>query len=289
MPWPTPLEPAPGLAAAAGVGELWIKREDRAGGNKVRGLEFLLAGANPGSVYVTLGGTGSTHCLATARAARTLGYRSAVALFPQPETDASGAIAAAIRAAADLVIVAPSRLALPLAVARAWVGAGRLGRARRWIPGGGATARAVVGHFLAALELETQLVAPPDAIVTPLGTGGTVAGLALGVAWLGWPTRVLGVRVAPWIVANRRRALRLARQAAALIGIAPRPLLIDVINGLGRGYGYPSSAGEQARHLAATHGLQLDPTYGAKTFAALGKRGTGDGRRVVFWHTFPWP
>src|SRR5256886_16065692 len=60
--WPTPLEPVPPpLARALGVEALWVKREDRSspryGGNKVRGLEFLLAGAPPESVFVTGGGT----------------------------------------------------------------------------------------------------------------------------------------------------------------------------------------------------------------------------------------
>src|SRR5256885_11120815 len=62
--WPTPLEPVPpALARALGLEALWVKREDRSspryGGNKVRGLEFLLAGAPPASVFVTVGGTRS--------------------------------------------------------------------------------------------------------------------------------------------------------------------------------------------------------------------------------------
>src|SRR5436309_902191 len=56
--WPTPLEAQPGLARALGLEALWLKREDHAGGNKVRGLEFLFAGAPRGSVFVTVGGTG---------------------------------------------------------------------------------------------------------------------------------------------------------------------------------------------------------------------------------------
>ena len=298
--WPTPLEAAPGLARAARVDALWLKREDRAGGNKVRGLEFLLAGAAAGTVFVTVGGTGSTHCLATARQARALGYRAALAQFPQPETDAGGAVAEATAAAADLVVRAGSRSGLPLALWRAWLGARRLG-APRWIPGGGAHPRAVVGHLLAALELATQVDSPPDAIVVPLGTGGTAAGIALAVAWLGWPTRVIGVRVAPRLIANRWRALRLARQAARLLerlGLQirnPRPsgsplgqsaIRLQVMDGLGAGYGHPSPAGERARALAADHGLVLDPTYGAKAFAFLA---AGNMKRVVFWHTFAWP
>jgi len=281
--WPTPLEAAPALARAIGADALWLKREDRSGGNKVRGLEFLLAGATPNTVFVTVGGTGSTHCLATALHARRLGHRIVLAQFPQPDTDASRAVAAATARAADLVIRAGSSLGLPWAVFRAWARARRLG-APRWIPGGGAHPRAVLGHALAALELEAQLAAPPDTIVVPLGTGGTAAGIALGVAWLGWPTRVVAVRVAPRFVANGWRTARLARSAAQLLETRTPRLRIQVVNGLGAGYGHPSPAGERARLLAAEHGLRLDPTYGAKAFAAIPVT-----QRVVFWHTFAWP
>src|SRR5688572_3146173 len=216
--WPTPLEPHPALARALGLSGLWLKREDLAGGNKVRGLEFLLAGAPPRSVFVTIGGEGSSHALATARVARAQGYRSALALFPQPATDASRSVAAATRASANLVVRASSMVTLPWAVLRAWRAAHHLGRGTpHWISGGGADPRAVLGHLLATLELSAQLDAPPDAIVVPLGTGGTAAGIALGLAWLGWSTRVVAVRVAPRLVANRWRTLRLARKSASLI------------------------------------------------------------------------
>ncbi len=46
---PTPLEPAPGLAAELGLSALAVKRDDRTspryGGNKVRKLDFLLGQA----------------------------------------------------------------------------------------------------------------------------------------------------------------------------------------------------------------------------------------------------
>src|SRR5207245_9134823 len=116
-------------------------------------------------------------------------------------------------ATASLVVTASPALTLPWAVLRAWRVAHDLGGGTsRWIPGGGADPRAVVGQFLAALELGAQLDTPPDTIVVPLGTGGTAAGIALGVAWLGWSTEVVGVRVAPWCVANRWRRLRLGRE-----------------------------------------------------------------------------
>ena len=296
--WPTPLERAPALAMAAGVHALWLKREDRSaapcGGNKVRGLEFLLAGARAGTVFVTVGATGSTHCLATAVHAARLSCAVALAQFPQPETDSSRAVAAACAAHAALVVRAQSSAGLPLAVLVAWRRARRLGP-RRWIPGGGAHPRAVIGHLLATLELAGQLAEPPDAILAPLGTGGTVAGILLGVAALGWGTRVVGVRVAPQLVANRWRTRWLAWRARSLLASRGIPLSCStprgpfVVDGLGEGYGHPTPAGESARRLAADHGLILDSTYGAKAFAVLLRRGTCDVQRVVFWHTFGVP
>jgi D-cysteine desulfhydrase len=294
--WPAPLEAHPALARALGLQALWLKREDRAGGNKVRGLEFLLAGAPPRSVFVTIGAAGSSHCLATARSAKSQGYRTAIATFPQPETDASRVVAAATGATANLVVRASSIVTLPWAVLRAWRAARHLGRGTpHWIAGGGADPRAVIGHFLAALELGSQLDAPPDTIVVPLGTGGTAAGLALGVAWLGWSTDVVAVRVAPRIVANRWRTLRLARNTAALLRHAgidfsvPRSALrVCVVDAMGKGYGHQTDEGERARTLAAEHAVRLDPTYGAKAFGFL-HRADVNLQRVVFWHTFAWP
>jgi len=295
--WPTPLESQPALARALGLRALWLKREDRAGGNKVRGLEFLLAGAPPRSVFVTIGGAGSSHCLATATHAKAQGYRTAVALFAQPETEASRAVAAATAATANLVVSASSLVTLPWALLRAWRAAHHLGRGSpRWIPGGGADPHAVIGHLLAALELGAQLDAPPDIIVVPLGTGGTAAGIALGVAWLGWSTEVVAVRVAPRIVANRWRTLRLARKTAALLrqaGVELRVphsrIRVRVVDAMGEGYGHPTLEGERARALAAEHGIKLDPTYGAKAFSYFLQRATGNPQRAVFWHTFARP
>jgi D-cysteine desulfhydrase len=295
--WPTPLEPAPALARALGIAALHLKREDRSapcgGGNKVRGLEFLMSGAPGGTTFVTVGGTGSTHCLATAVHARALGCQAVLAQFDQPETRESRAVAVVCATTAALVVRARRSATVPLAVLAAWHRARRLGGGRRWIPGGGASPRAVLGHWLAGLELATQVADPPDVVLLPLGTGGTAAGISLAVATLGWATRVIAVRVAPRLVANAWRTRRLAggaRRILARLGVAlPTPGTLDIVDGLGDGYGHPTPEGERAQALAREHGLTLDPTYGAKAFAVLLRRGTGNVQRVVFWHTFALP
>ncbi len=292
---PTPLADAPSLARVTGLEALWLKREDRLGGNKVRSLEFLLARASPGDVVLTIGGTGSTHCLATAVHARALGCRVALAQFPQPETDNALATAAATMTHADILRRARTHATFPLALFTAFAAARRLGPVT-WIPGGGASAAGVVGQVLAGLELAGQIETPPDAIVTPLGSGGTAAGLALATMALGWPTRIVAVRVAPVIVANRWRIARLAAAARRLLArhgtplpASRSPLAVLVVDALGPGYGHPTPAGEAACRLAAEHGLALDSTYGGKAFAVLPDCARRGFRRVIFWHTFARP
>ena len=80
-------------------------------------------------------------------------------------------------------------------------------RGARWIPAGGSTPLGVLGHVNAALELAEQIdarrVPSAEHVVVPLGTGGTAAGLALGVRDRRTRHRVVGVRVVP---RDRRRA-----------------------------------------------------------------------------------
>jgi D-cysteine desulfhydrase len=146
--------------------------------------------------------------------------------------------------------------------------------------------------MLGGLELERQLPTPPEAIVTPLGSGGSAAGLLCAVAALGWPTRIVAVRVAPAIVANGFRVRALAQSARRLLARpgftvpAPRTGGLQVLDGLGRGYGYPTVAGEAARVRAGALGLTLDSTYGGKAFAALTHPDLRGLDRIVFWHTY---
>src|SRR5206468_12134191 len=102
--WPTPLEAQPALARALGLQAFWLKREDLMGGNKVRGLEFLLSRAPSRSVFVTVGGSGSTHCLATARHARAQGVLAAVSVYPKQKIDASLTVGTAMTSTAERVV-----------------------------------------------------------------------------------------------------------------------------------------------------------------------------------------
>ena len=281
-------------------GELWIKRDDRSGtplgGNKVRALEFLLAGLNPGDEVVTTGARGSTHALATAVYGRKLGARVTVVRWPQVMNPEAYQVAAAIRGAA-----AETRDAGSTLVALAIAALIRLRRGARWIPPGATSPRGALGHVNAALELAEQVSAGrlprPARIVVPLGSGGTAAGLALGLAIAGMETTLSCAVVAPRIVANKRRVLSIAGQCARFIergtgAVLPRPdparIVVDRAQ-YGGAYGRATTGGnDAARWLLDAAGIAIDPTYSAKAFAAAMAHAASESASgpTLFWLTY---
>lgn len=291
--------PSPVERAAAIAPSLWLKREDLAaeplGGNKVRALEFLLGGLAPGALVVTVGAYGSTHALAVATYARAIGLRAEIHRWPQEMNAVADLVARRIESVAAR---APRSRSVAGAYGRALVA--RL-RGARWIPAGGSSPLGVLGHVNAALELAEQIergaLPAPARIVLPLGTGGTMAGLALGLAIAGVDTEVVGVRVVPRAVANLRRVRALARATARLIERragerlpSPRLARLRLIHDhYGGAYGRDTAAARAAAARCATGaGLVLDTTYAAKTFAAALAL-ADDTRQVgptLFWLTF---
>lgn len=281
-----------------GDASLLIKRDDldapTLGGNKARALELLLAGADATLPLLTVGATGSTHALSVARHGASLGLRTQVITWPQETHEVADATAARMRELAD---VTPTRFVLTAFVRALWR---RTMRRVHWIPAGGSTPLGALGHVDAALELAEQLTREgrtmPDSIVLPLGSGGTTAGLLVGLSLLGARTRVIGVRVVPKVVANRRHVLRLARRTRALLetrsGERLPPLdeeLLVVEHGaFGGAYGRETNdATRAAEQLRAAGGPPLEGTYSAKAFAvALARARRAPDERVLFWLTF---
>ena len=293
--YPTPVEAArfPDIASP-----LWIKRDDLAsavvGGNKVRALEFLLAGVQPGDVLLTGGGEGSTHVLATAVHAARLGAHVHAVRWRHEMHDTAERVAQ--RALRECAIVDTS--ATPLGgIVRAL--AQRLTRRARWIPFGGTSPLGILGHVNAALELADQVEADelpmPSRVVVALGTGGTAAGLALGFAAARMPTSVIGARVVPRIASGRARVVHLARATARWVrrttGVALPMVTRDAVRvaheAYGGAYGRVSPlATEAAAAMERATGLRLDPTYSAKAFAIALRVARDAEGATVFWSTF---
>ena len=149
-----------------------------------------------------------------------------------------------------------------------------------WIPAGGSSALGTVGWVDAALELSDQVsqgcLPEPTDLFVPFGSGGTAAGLRLGLSMAGLSTRVHAVRVMDWPYVRRATLTSLASATVRLLGsrgaVVDQPdaskLIVDS-SAIGGGYGCATPEGleamEQAKDFA---GLLLEPTYSAKALAA---------------------
>jgi len=305
--FPTAIEHATALSSVAGA-DVWVKRDDGCGsvygGNKVRKLEFLLAQAKSegADTILTTGAVGSHHVLATALYGRMHGFDVHAVIGPQPGTaHVERNVHADLGAGATLHPISSYGL-LPTALA-ATAARLKLQRRRLFVIGpGGSDASGVLGRIEGGLEIGQQLAHGEareiDAVYVPLGSGGTAAGLAIGLAAAGVMAEVVGVRVTP------RQLLRKGMLATLSRGLVQRirtiddrfPGVTDVAMKnlvfeeafLGEGYGVATGAGREATRVAAeTEGLELDVSYTSKTMAALLQhaRTKRRGQRVLFVHT----
>ena len=168
------------------------------------------------------------------------------------------------------------------------IGAG-LGVPYYKIPCGGSNALGALGYVACAREISRQGV-HFDHIVCAEGSGGTMAGLALGAKLFLPGTRVHGMLVDddPFDEITPRLMAEAAALLEADVEIGPADFhLRDMC---APGYAIPSAAGNVAMKLmAAGEGLFLDPVYTGKAFAGLVEMAWEDAfgpeENVLFVHT----
>ena len=297
---PSPLARLPRFSAALGDrAEIWVKREDLLplafGGNKLRSLEYLVGAAlaDGADCLVTTGRRWSNHARLTAAAGARAGLAVHLVLSgpptdpPSPGIGLDGLLGATIHQT-DTADRAERAALLDRVLQELRAG----GHQPSVIATGGGSVIGAIGQVTAGLELvadaEAHRVAFDD-LVVPSATGGTQAGLLVGIRTAGAPIVVHGVAVTPVdelapiiedLVAGLAEVPGLARVDAGDI----------VLDGsqLGDGYGRRTEAADEAtRLLARSEGILVDPIYTAKALAglvALVRSGRLDGRRAVFWH-----
>lgn len=299
---PSPLQLASRLSAAlGGDAAIWIKREDLLplafGGNKLRNLELLVGAAlaEGADTLVTSGRRWSNHCRLTAAAGARAGLAVHLVVSGPPPRAGAGAANVLLDEllGATVHVTATDDRAERAARVEEVAAAERAAGRRPFVIGvGGSGPIGAAGQVLAGLELADQLAARGVAeatIVVPSATGGTQAGLLVGLALAAPPDRaVLGIAAAAPAADLRPTILGLLDGLAPLTGarIAPEAVVIED-DQIGSGYGHPTEAAAEAtRLLARTEGVLVDPIYTAKALAGLIAR-VRDGRLrgpVVFWH-----
>ena len=274
--FPTPIQRLDNISRLLGT-NVYIKRDDLSGlglgGNKVRKLEFLLADARAqgAEIVFTTGGAQSNHAMLTAAAAGKLGMTPILILKKRGVTDRRGNQLLEHLMGTDVRFVDTDDYA-DIYAEMDRVGR-ELGRPYYKIPCGGSNALGSLGYVACAQEIADQ--SPHfDHIVCAEGSGGTLAGLALGAKLFLPGTRVWGMMVDTDPFETITPALM--REAAALLGAELTAL--------------PSSEGNAAIALmAAQEGLFLDPVYTGKAFAgllALAREGVfASDDKVLFLHS----
>ena len=286
---PTPvrrLEALERLADARTAGdEIWLKDDGvfggAWGGNKARKLEWILPDVRRRGrrTIFTVGALGTNHGLATAQLARI--ERSGARVYRTRGI---------VRTVASLPLIYASHTD--------W----RRLRPPYFLTVGGSSALGAVGYVEAALELADQVergeVPQPAQIVVALGSGGTAAGLVLGLALAGLPARLVAIQVNDRAPLTPRRIARLAERARRLLerrGARLRPVRISPADvrvetrWLGGGYGHHTAEADQALETARAEGLKLEPVYTGKAMAAmLALRAGGElgGGPALYWHTY---
>ena len=290
------------------AGNIWIKRDDQCsflyGGTKIRKIEFLMGEARAAekSRIVALGAAGSHFLLASAVCAKRLGIELEAVICDQPMATAARQNLLALFDQSATLRYGGSQWR-----AAAYFGSRLLRRKKTeyFLPAGGSSPLGTVGVVNAAFELKAQIesgmMPPPAMVVCALGSGGTLAGLALGAQLAGLESEVVGVRVYPERIgplptATAGRVCRLMKNTLRLLRhLSPNipnlrihvPRILG--NYIGRGYAIPNPSGETAkRRLAESEGIQLESTYTAKTFAAVLdlRRNLSDPAPVLYWHSF---
>lgn len=302
---PTPLDPLPALGRELGI-NLWAKRDDctglGTGGNKTRKLEYLLADAveQKATVLVTMGAVQSNHCRQTAAVAAQHGLKCELLLTrPQhmpPEYFNNGNALLSSMFGANLVPVESEELLASSVAARMKV-LTEMGERPYLIPVGGSNAIGALGYAQCAQELLQQctdrLQADPQAIVLGTGSGGTQAGLLVGLQLLGrLDIKVIGINVSATTERQKNKIRPILKALAEKLLLQPvdDELLICDDRFYGPAYGVPNEGTIEAVNLfARKEGLLLDPVYtgkGANGLIQMARDGCFDASKpVVFLHT----
>jgi L-cysteate sulfo-lyase len=307
---PTPLEPLERLRRHLAKDDrcprLYIKRDDctglALGGNKTRKAEFLIGAARAAgaTVVVTEGGLQSNHVRQIAAAAAKAGLKCHLVLDHQVPIMTSlyreNGNMLLDRVLGAVVHLCEAGQMRADAIERLLPALKKDGEVPYHIPVGGSNETGALGYAAAALELQQQAKQAGiaiDRVLFSTASGGTQAGLVVGMALADASTQVLGIDVeneADSLLADVRR---IADACAHKIGLK-RPLRGDAFairsGYAGGGYGIPTPGMiEAVELLARLEGIVLDPVYSGKAMAGLidlvraGHFGADE--TIVFIHT----
>jgi len=276
-----------------------IKRDDYTGtelsGNKVRKLDYLMYQAKKDKAeYVfTAGGDQSNHARATALYAARIGFKTRLFLWGSESASADGNLFLDKFSGAYITCLNKKEFYnvndIMTEQCRQYTADGKKVYI---IPPGGSTTLGIWGYINFVYELKEQVnINKLKGIVVASGSGGTAAGILVGLSLLGFKTKVYAVNVLDSFESTRKTILRLAE--ACILDFKLECELnknqLEVLDGYSN-EGYKSISDDKLKLLkkfARTTGIILDPAYTGKAFTAYYDKFLSKGKagKVLFVHT----
>ena len=274
-----------------------IKRDDFTGvelsGNKVRKLEYLIyqAKKEKADIVFTCGGEQSNHARATAIAAARAGIKSKLFLWGSDAKNADGNLFFDKLIGAEISflnkknysevneIMYEERDALIKRGKKVFV-----------IPEGGSTTLGIWGYLDMIHELKKQVdLKKIDGICLAAGTGGTAAGLLVGIAKLKLNLKVYAVNVLYPKEEIHNKIMNLAEGCVLDYKLKCRinEKNLVILDGYSK-EGYKNITDKKLRlikRFAQYSGIILDPAYTGKAFTAFYKNFLFSKKKVIFLHT----
>jgi 1-aminocyclopropane-1-carboxylate deaminase/D-cysteine desulfhydrase-like pyridoxal-dependent ACC family enzyme len=308
--FPTPVRKLDRLGRDTGINQLYIKRDDLSGrvygGNKMRKLEFILGHALHSGIkeILTFGFMGANHALATAVTAQQVGLRSISMMMPEPQLPyARSNLLMTYHCGAELHHQRNKRLLILATAYQLIRHKMKNGRLPLFISGRSTSPLGVIGFVNAVFELKEQVMAgeipEPDYIYVAKGSGGTTAGLMLGIKVTKLKSRVVSVYAKDEKEIDEKNVGQLSNKTALLLHSLDSSFPRFECSGedldirhdfVGRGYACPTEEGLKAISLMEKdEGISLDSTYTGKAFACLlddARKGYLRDRVVLFWNTY---
>jgi D-cysteine desulfhydrase len=296
---PTPIQTHPALNRLLEC-EVWLKRDDMTAGaeagNKIRKLEYLLGDAlsQGADTVITCGGTQSNHARATALLCRQVGLRCVLVLRSMDEGDRAlvGNLLLSHLSGATIRFVTAAEYGQRVTLLQSIADELRQSGARPYvIPEGGSNGLGALGYVDAMEEVRKQaqlglLPETLDSVAFACGSGGTAAGVALGLAQFGVAKRADAFAVCDDKSYFEQKVADIVAEATRRRPDLGSPARLNIHDAY-KGPSYGVMDAEQLEFLrlvASETGLVFDPVYNGKALFGLSKL-DDKPNQVLFIHT----
>jgi len=301
--FPTPLHVLKNLSEQYPDYKIFIKRDDQtglaSGGNKTRKLEYLIQKAldDGYDAVITAGAQQSNHCRQTAAACAKAGLECHLMVRGTKPKIYQGNLLLSHLLGAKIHFAGSAKKEVDYESLKKTIDA--QGKKTYIIPIGGSNITGALGFVWAIKELKEQLNEMNikiDYVFFASSSGGTQAGLVLGMELYGLETELIPIKIDKDDAIGMQleeTVLDIVKDGVKLLGIKKEYTLADV--GVNKDYNQEEYGvlTDKEKYaiaiLAKSEGILLDPVYTGRAFYGmldcLKNKKIKPNSNILFWHT----